>query len=85
MPEREELHRLVDRLTPGQARLLLRLAKSDPGLAEDGEQAGPQPEPSTSGDALHRFQSFVGIMDSGRSDLSERHQEIIRDGINGRV
>jgi hypothetical protein len=28
------------------------------------------------------FKSFVGIIDSGRSDLSERHEELIRDGLN---
>jgi hypothetical protein len=85
----EELHDLVDRLSPGQARRLLSLAKADPALAdaeatrrpalrEDGLVAGTGPD----GDAPQRFQSFVGIMDSGRSDLSERHEEIIRDGLN---
>jgi hypothetical protein len=87
MPEREELHRLVDRLTPGQARQLLRLAKSDPAVAGDQDSGGPgpQPGPGTGDDALRRFKSFVGIIDSGRGDLSERHEEIIREHLTGRV
>jgi hypothetical protein len=95
----EELYHLVDRLSPGQARRLLALAKADPELADvaDAEEdAHPSVLPETTllgleqhmahpgraDDALQRFQSFVGIIDSGRGDLSERHEEIIRDGFN---
>lgn len=91
--ERDELHRLIDRLTPGQARHLLTLAKADPALAAATEEAeplpvlratGPHAEPGPEGDALRLFDSFVGIMDSGRGDLAERHEEIIREGIDRR-
>jgi hypothetical protein len=71
----EELYHLVDRLSPGQARRLLALAKSDPQLADVVDT-------SPDDDALQRFQSFVGSIDSGRGDLSERHEEIIRDGFS---
>ena len=73
----EELCHLVDRLSPGQARRLLALVKADPELADAVDDG-----PGTGGDALQRFQSFVGIIDSGSGDLSERHDEIIRDGLN---
>ena len=97
--ENDELHRLVDRLTPGQARRLLALAKADPALAaaagpdaavaEAEEEPvrpvmrsfGPMAEPGPEGDALARFRSFVGSIDSGRGDLSENHEDIIRDGL----
>ena len=69
-----QLHHLVDRLSPRQAERLRVLVASDPELApaakpeapEGGEQAGP------------RRLSVIGIWDSGRGDLSERHDEIIR-------
>jgi len=50
----DDLHHLVDRLTPRQA-------------AHDDEQPHPP--------------SIIGIWDSGRGDLSERHDEIIRERI----
>jgi hypothetical protein len=70
----EDLHGLVDRLTPDQARRLRVLVASDPDLAraaaQDDEATGP---PS------HRHLSIIGIWESGRGDLSERHDEIIRE------
>ena len=70
----DDLHHLVDRLSPGQAERLRVLVASDPELAsaaqtetsQESEQAGP------------RRLSVVGIWESGRGDLSERHDEIIR-------
>ncbi len=102
--ESDELHRLVDRLTPGQARRLLALAKADPALAAAaawaaavateaaaaGPENSPQPvrrsfgpmaEPGPEGDAIGRFRAFAGSVESGRGDLSEDHEEIIRDGL----
>ncbi len=91
--DNDELHRLVDRLTPGQAQRLLALAKADPALAAAAGAEEPPPlrarhtdpvaEPGPDGDAIRRFRSFVGVIDSGRGDLSEDHEEIIRDGLTG--
>ena len=67
----EDLHHLVDRLTPGQAERLRVLVAADPELA-----------PATRPESEHlaaRGLSIIGIGDSGRGDLSERHDEIIRE------
>ena len=66
----EDLHHLVDRLTPRQAERLRLLVASDPDLAPEAE---PQEEEAPEGPV-----SIVGIWESGRDDLSERHDEIIR-------
>ena len=67
----DDLHDLVDRLTPRQAERLRVLVSSDPDLASatqpQGEQHGRQRV------------SIIGIWESGRGDLSERHDEIIRE------
>jgi len=67
----EDLHHLVNRLTPRQAARLRVLVASDPDLASASE---PEDEEPTT-----RRPSIIGIWDSGRSDLSERHDEIIRE------
>jgi len=71
--DHEELHHLVDRLSPDQARRLRGLIESDPELARfaesDHEAAGKEQHPL----------SIIGIWESGRGDLSERHDEIIRE------
>jgi hypothetical protein len=70
--EYDDLHYLVDRLSPRQAERLRVLVASDPELASaaqsaaEGEQAG------------RRQLTVIGIWESGRGDLSERHDEIIR-------
>ena len=66
----DDLHHLVDRLSPRQAERLRVLVASDPELAP-----AAQPEAERAG---QRRLSVIGILDSGRGDLSERHDEIIR-------
>jgi len=66
----DDLHHLVDRLSPRQAERLRVLVASDPELAD---AAGPE----TQGDTRRRL-SITGIWASGRGDLAERHDEIIR-------
>lgn len=68
-----ELHHLVDRLTPDQARRLRALVDSDPDLA-----SATPPEDDTADESQPQL-SIVGIWDSGRGDLAERHDEIIRE------
>ncbi|MFF4412963.1 hypothetical protein ACFYY8_10565 [Streptosporangium sp. NPDC001559] len=57
----EELHHLVDRLSPDQARRLLRLVKTDPELAEATEE-------ERSGPVRRRRLSIAGIGASGEGD-----------------
>jgi hypothetical protein len=72
VPARDELHHLVDRLTPGQVRRLLTLVNSDPELAE---AASPEEGPA----GHHRTLAIAGILESGCSDLSERVDEILHE------
>jgi hypothetical protein len=72
--EYDDLHHLVDRLSPRQAERLRVLVASDPELASAAQSEAPG-----GGDqAARRRLSVVGIWESGRSDLSERHDVIIR-------
>jgi hypothetical protein len=71
----EDLHALVDRLRPDQVRDLravaLRLVETNEGLDQsDTERSG------------RRRLSFIGTMRSGVGDLAERHEEILREGLN---
>jgi hypothetical protein len=72
-----ELHRLVDRLTPDQARALRAVA-----LEFVHDETDPQPgrEPH-SGCSVRRL-SFAGIGHAG-PDLAERSQEILRSELGG--
>jgi hypothetical protein len=65
----EDLHRLVDRLTPGQARELRNHALR---LVDEEQQVEPAAEPRS----VPRDLSFVGIID-GEPDLSARVDEIL--------
>ena len=64
----------MDRLSPRQAERLRVLVAPDPDLA-----SAAQPEADGGGEqARQRRLSVIGIWESGRGDLSERHDEIIR-------
>jgi hypothetical protein len=69
----EDMHRLVDRLTPDHLRELrtyaLRLVECEETAPGDGE-ADEERVPGKL--------SFIGIMNSGERDLSVRHEEILR-------
>jgi hypothetical protein len=67
-PAHEELHHLVDRLSPDQARRLLRLARTDPELADISAE---HDEP------VRRRLSIAGIGASGKGDLSERIEDLL--------
>jgi hypothetical protein len=71
----EDLHALVDRLSPDQARDLRAVALR---LVEANESLD-QPDTDQSG---RRRLSFIGTMNSGVGDLAERHEEILREGLN---
>ena len=75
----DDLHHLVDRLSPRQAERLRVLVASDPDLAP-----APHPE-AEGGQSRERHLSVIGIWDSGRGDLSERHDEVIRGRLKRRT
>ncbi|WP_433439422.1 hypothetical protein [Nonomuraea sp. CA-141351] len=72
----EELHHLVDRLSPDQARRLLRLVKTDPELANLSDE---QDKP------VRRRLSIAGIGASGEGDLSERVEDLLAERFNRSV
>jgi len=71
----DDLHHLVDRLSPLQAERLRVLVASDPELAS---AAQPEAKGDGEGEQAGQRLSVIGIWESGRGDLSERHDEIIR-------
>ncbi|WP_169986476.1 hypothetical protein [Microbispora sp. H10836] len=71
----EDLHALVDRLRPEQVRDLhatvLRLV-----------EANESPDRSDAEQESRRRLSLIGAMKSGVGDLAERHEEVLREGLN---
>jgi hypothetical protein len=74
----EELHHLVDRLSPNQARRLLHLVKTDPELAEATDEQPDEP-------VRRRRLSIAGIGASGEGDLSERVEDLLAERFNQSV
>ncbi|MFC4060879.1 hypothetical protein ACFOWE_21460 [Planomonospora corallina] len=72
----EEMHHLVDRLPPAGVRRLRLLVESDPELAKFAGASGSEHSEST------RNLSFIGLGASGRSDVSERHDELLREELD---
>jgi hypothetical protein len=75
----EDMHHLVDRLPPAGVRRLRLLAASDPELAPFVEGADPAPDEDH---VYRRHLSFIGLGASGRSDISERHDELLKEGLD---
>jgi len=74
----EELHHLVDRLSPDQAGRLLRLVRTDPELAEAANEGLSEP-------VRRRRLSIAGIGASGEGDLSERVEDLLAERFNRSV
>ncbi|MFI7450634.1 hypothetical protein ACIBQX_24280 [Nonomuraea sp. NPDC049714] len=70
----EDMHHLVDRLPPDGVRRLRVLVESDPELARFAEVSDSE--------TGRRELSFIGLGASGRSDISERHDELLREGLD---
>ncbi|MFI7443500.1 hypothetical protein [Nonomuraea indica] len=70
----EDMHHLVDRLPPAAVRRLRVLVEADPELAP---YAHATDEPDQ-----RRHLSFIGLGASGRSDISERHDELLREELD---
>ncbi|GAA3126460.1 hypothetical protein GCM10020001_054540 [Nonomuraea salmonea] len=68
----------MDRLSPDQARRLLRLVKTDPELAEAADEEPSEP-------VRHRRLSIAGIGASGEGDLSERVEDLLAERFNRSV
>lgn len=73
----EDLHRLLDRLPPAQVRRLRALVDADPELAPYARDEAVDPI-----DARGALLGFLGSIDSGRGDLGERHEQIIREELD---
>ncbi|MDI3409140.1 hypothetical protein [Streptomyces cavernicola] len=74
----DHLRHVLDHLPPTKLRHLRLLVDADPEIAPYAEAGGA--EAGGAEPPVQRL-SFAGIGDSGRSDLSEHHRELIRDGI----
>jgi hypothetical protein len=70
----EDMHHLVDRLPPAGVRRLRVLVESDPELARFVE--------GSDSETVRRELSFIGLGASGRGDVSERHDELLREGLD---
>lgn len=72
----EDLHHLLERLSPEQVRRLRGLADADPELhgllAEPSGSTEPVP-------ARDRLLALAGIWENGPADAGERHDELIRE------
>ncbi|MFB8279840.1 hypothetical protein [Nocardia colli] len=75
----EELHHLVDRLTPAQARHLRLLVSEDPELSTTAPAKDDEDRGRSEG-----LRSLIGIWDSGRTDAAERHDHYIRERLRQR-
>jgi hypothetical protein len=79
--EYEDLHRLVDQLSPEQVRRLRVLAAADPELQELLDSA---PEELDTDDRHGRLMALAGIWRSGPVDAADRHDELIRERLTRR-
>lgn len=71
----EDLHHLVDRLTPAQVRRLRVL------VDQDADLAGATPPAAVGPD---HFFSLIGSID-GPADLAEHHDSYVRERMGGRL
>ncbi|MFI6171791.1 hypothetical protein ACIBCN_33780 [Nocardia sp. NPDC051052] len=69
----EDLHRLVDRLTPNQAHALRAVALQL--VVTDGPQQSPSTDPPGE---RRRHLSFAGVMDA-EPDLAARSEDLLRE------
>jgi hypothetical protein len=79
--EHVDLHRMVDRLDPDQARALRAVAQQllRPSVRhpDSGETPPPGPESLLADEPVRDF-SFIGLF-NGAPDLAERSEEILRE------
>jgi len=78
----EDMHHLVDRLTPAQVRRLRLLVTQDEELSQVAAEL-PRSGATADEAPLAGFLSLIGSID-GPSDLAERHDDYIRDRMRQR-
>ncbi|MEV0028589.1 hypothetical protein [Nocardia sp. NPDC050793] len=76
----DELHHLVDRLTPAQARHLRLLVSEDPDLP----QVSAPDDETDAAKTSEVLTSLTGIWASGRTDSAESHDDYIRERLRRR-
>ena len=76
----EDLHHLVDRLTPAQVRRLRLLVTQDEELSR---VASGMPRTATSNEAPPSLLALIGAVD-GPADLAERHDDYVRERMSRR-
>lgn len=76
----EDMHHLVDRLTPAQVRRLRLLITQDEELSQAAEAPSPRPEEQPVPDGLL---ALIGAV-KGPKDLAERHDDYIRERMRER-
>jgi len=79
----ENLHHLVDRLNPAQARHLCLIISLDSELAPVAEDVAAQ-APEGEGSVPEDLLALIGSVDSGRTDRSENVDSYIRDRLHRR-
>lgn len=76
----EDLHHLVDRLTPAQVRRLRLLVTQNEELSR---VASGMPRTATSNEAPPSLLALIGAVD-GPADLAERHDDYVRERMSRR-
>jgi hypothetical protein len=81
----EDMHHLVDSLTPAQVRRLRLIITQDEELAEaveglPGQSEDAEDEETVPADLL----ALIGSVDTGRTDAAERHDDYIRERLQRR-
>jgi hypothetical protein len=73
----EEMHELVDRLSPDQVRRLLRLVKEE-WVAPVGNRSPDTTEPAVADNVPDSPLAFVDTCKGGPADLAERSEDYLR-------
>ena len=76
----EELHELVDRLSPDQAHRLLTLVRSDPALVASTEDS-----PAKQDETAFQPLALIGSCEGGPGDLAEHAEDYLEKYFNHSV
>ncbi|WP_322762055.1 hypothetical protein [Frankia sp. Cr2] len=83
----EDMHHLVDRLTPAQVRRLRLLVTQDEELGQVVEaltESVPSVEPEAEEEVPAGLLALIGAVETGRTDVAERHDDYFRERIQRR-
>ncbi|MFC5907896.1 hypothetical protein [Streptacidiphilus monticola] len=79
----QDMHHLVDRLTPAQVRRLRLIISQDEELAQVAEEVQDSEE-AEEGGLPESFLALIGSVSSGRGDMAENHDDYIRERMRQR-